>query len=68
MSDVSTKSDKATMSSAHPQIISRKMSKFFLRNTKYLDLYFSKQYSLDNINQAIKDFKKNLVIKPILNI
>ncbi len=54
--------------SSDPQIISRKMSKFFLRNTKYLDLYFSKQYSLDNINQAIKDFKKNLVIKPILNI
>ena len=54
--------------SSDPQKIAKQMAQFFLNNKKFLDLYFSKNYTLDNINQAIKDFKKNSVIKPILNI
>ena len=54
--------------SSDPQKIAKQMAQFFLKNKKFLDLYFSKNYTLDNINQAIRDFKKNSVIKPIINI
>ena len=53
--------------SSDPQKIANLMAPFFLRNKKFLDLYFSKQYTLDNINQAIKDFKNKSIIKLILN-
>ena len=50
-----------------PQKIAKIMSKFFLKNKKILDLYFTKEYSLKNINKAIKDFKKKSVLKPLIN-
>jgi len=53
--------------SSDPQKVANSMSRFFLKNKKLLDLYFSKEYSLNNINQAIKDFKQKSVIKLILN-
>jgi len=53
--------------SSNPQKIANTMSNFFLKNKKYLDLYFSKEYKLDNINKAIKDFKYKSAIKIILN-
>jgi hypothetical protein len=43
------------------------MSKFFLKNKNILNLYFTKEYSLKNINKAIKDFKKKSVLKPLIN-
>ena len=39
----------------------------FLENRKFLDLYFSKEYDLSNINQAIHDFKSKSEIKLIIN-
>ena len=50
-----------------PQKIAKIMSKFFLKNKKILNLYFTKEYSLKNINKAIKDFKKKSVLKPLIN-
>ena len=43
------------------------MAPFFLKNKKFLNLYFSKEYSLNNINVAINDFKNKSVIKLIIN-
>ena len=37
------------------------------KNKKFLNLYFSKEYSLNNINVAINDFKNKSVIKLIIN-
>ena len=53
--------------SSDPQKIANSMAPFFLKNRKFLDLYFSKEYSLDNINQAISDFKRKSIIKLIVN-
>ena len=53
--------------SSNPQKIANTMASFFLKNKKYLDLYFSKEYTLDNINKAIKYFKHTSAIKIILN-
>ena len=53
--------------SSNPQKIANTMANFFLKNKKYLNLYFSKEYSLSNINKAIKDFKHTSAIKIILN-
>ena len=50
-----------------PQKIAKIMSKFFLKNKKILNLYFTKEYSLKNINKAIRDFKKKSVLKPLIN-
>jgi len=50
-----------------PQKIAEIMSKFFLKNKKILNLYFTKEYSLKNINKAIKDFKEKSVLKPLIN-
>ena len=50
-----------------PQKIAEIMSKFFLKNKKILNLDFTKEYSLKNINKAIKDFKKKSVLKPLIN-
>ncbi len=50
-----------------PQKIAKITSKFFLKNKKILNLYFTKEYSLKNINKAIKDFKKKSVLKPLIN-
>ena len=50
-----------------PQKIAKIMSKFFLKNKNILNLYFTKEYSLKNINKAIKDFKKKSVLKPLIN-
>jgi len=50
-----------------PQKIAEIMSKFFLKNKKILNLYFTKEYSLKNINKAIEDFKKKSVLKPLIN-
>ena len=53
--------------SSNPQKIANTMSNFFLKNKKYLDLYFSKEYTLDNINKAIKNFQYKSAIKIIIN-
>ena len=53
--------------SSDPQKIANIMAPFFLKNKKLLNLFFSKEYSLNNINKAIKDFKNKSVIKLILN-
>lgn len=53
--------------SSNPQKIANTMANFFLKNKRFLDLYFSKEYGLDNINKAIKDFKYKSTIKIILN-
>ena len=50
-----------------PQKIAKIMSKFFLKNKKILNLYFTKEYSLKNINKAINDLKKKSVLKPLIN-
>ena len=53
--------------SSDPQKIANTMATFFLNNKKLLDLYFSKEYKLDNINHAIKDFSYKSVVKLIIN-
>ena len=53
--------------SSDPQKIANFMAPFFLKNKKFLNLYFSKEYSLNNINVAINDFKNKSVIKLIIN-
>ena len=53
--------------SSNPQKIANIMAPFLLKNKKFLDLYFSKEYNLDNINQAIKDFKYKSPVKIIVN-
>jgi len=53
--------------SSDPQKIANTMAPFLLKNRKFLDLYFSKEYNLSNINQAILDFKSKSKIKLIIN-
>ena len=53
--------------SSDPQKIANYMAPFFLKNKKFLDLYFSKEYPLNNINRAINDFKYKSSIKLIIN-
>ena len=53
--------------SSDPQKIANTMAPFFLKNRKFLDLYFSKEYDLSNINQAILDFKSKSEVKLIIN-
>ncbi len=53
--------------SSDPQKIVNTMVAFFLKNRKFLDLYFSKEYDLSNINQAICDFKLKSEVKLIIN-
>ena len=53
--------------SSDPQKIANLMAPFFLNNKRFLDLYFSKEYSLDNINHAIKYFKNKSAVKLIIN-
>jgi S-(hydroxymethyl)glutathione dehydrogenase / alcohol dehydrogenase len=53
--------------SSDPQKVANIMAPFFIKNRKFLDLYFSKEYMLNNINQAIKDFKSKPSIKLIIN-
>ena len=53
--------------SSDPQKIANFMTPFFLKNKKFLNLYFSREYSLDHINVAIKDFKRKSPIKLIIN-
>jgi S-(hydroxymethyl)glutathione dehydrogenase/alcohol dehydrogenase len=52
--------------SSDPQKVAAIMAKFFLKNKKFLKLYFSKEFSLKNINKAINEFEKKSLIKPIL--
>ena len=53
--------------SSDPQKIANFMAPFFLKNKKFLNLYFSKEYTLNNINRAINDFKYKSVVKLIVN-
>jgi len=53
--------------SSDPQKIANYMAPFFLKNKKFLDLYFSKEYPLNKINRAIKDFKYKSTVKLIVN-
>ena len=53
--------------SSDPQKIANRMAPFFLKNKKLLNLYFKKEYSLNNINKAIKDFKQKSLLKLIVN-
>ena len=53
--------------SSDPQKIANYMAPFFLKNKKFLDLYFSKEYPLNKINRAINDFKYKSSIKLIIN-
>ena len=53
--------------SSDPRKIVNTMAPFFLKNRKFLDLYFSKEYDLSNINQAIYDFKLKFEVKLIIN-
>ena len=53
--------------SSDPQKIANTMAPFLLKNRKFLDLYFSKEYDLSNINQAIHDFKSKSEVKLIIN-
>jgi|TARA_B110001452_G_scaffold209794_1_gene180135 S-(hydroxymethyl)glutathione dehydrogenase/alcohol dehydrogenase len=49
-----------------PQKVANKMAEFFLKNKNFLKLYFSKEYSLKNINKAIIEFKNKSLIKPLI--
>ena len=53
--------------SSDPQKIANYMAPFFLKNKKFLNLYFSKEYTLKKINHAIKDFKYKSAVKLIIN-
>jgi S-(hydroxymethyl)glutathione dehydrogenase / alcohol dehydrogenase len=53
--------------SSDPQKIANIMGSFFLKNKSLLDLYFSKEYNLNNINLAIRDFKHKSAVKVIVN-
>ena len=53
--------------SSDPQKIANLMAPFFLKNKKFLNLFFSREYVLDNINRAIIDFRRKSPIKLIIN-
>ena len=53
--------------SSNPDKDIKKFSKIIANSKFNFNKYFSKEYSLDDINKAITDFKKGRVLRPIIN-
>ena len=46
----------------------RQFMKILLKYKKVEKLFFTKTYTLSNINSAIKDMKKGKVLRPLISI